>query len=143
MTRSDISPRLPYRLYLRRHNGYKFKKGFKTESEAMWFVEPYLRLCCLPCKAMGIIQKVSDIGGIRDGYSNFPHSHKRLEFFSGQREKEGRCMMCQTPHECYYDGHIKRVRIRVDSNSVRNQDKLYDDAKLTVSFLSDLEDNER
>jgi len=113
MRHRDISPRLPFRLYLRRRGGYIFKKGFASHDEAMWFVEPYLRLCCEPCKRSGIVQKVLDVGGIRDGWSNFPHSQKRLPFASGQRppRHRGICPICKTPHEVYYDGSTKKIRV--------------------------------
>lgn len=112
MVRHDISPRRPVRLFLRRQNGYKFKKSFGSEDEVIWFVEPYLRLCCTVCKDRGIVQKVLNVGGIRDGWSNFPHAQKKLPFASSHRDEghKGQCPLCKTMHELHRDGMKKYVK---------------------------------
>lgn len=112
IVRHDISPRFPYRLYLRRQNGYKFKKSFRTLEEAQWYLDAYLRLCCQVCKHTGIAQKVSDIGGIRDGISNFPRDHISKPSYSRFHPdgKSGHCQICKAEYQVYYEGHIKRLR---------------------------------
>ena len=112
LRRHDIDSRFPYRLFLRRRKGYKFKKSFRTHEEAQWHVEAYLRLCCPNCLGNGIVQKVCDVGGIHDGISNFPRDHitKSTNWRFHPDGKSGECLVCHAAYEVYYDRHVKRLK---------------------------------
>jgi len=111
LRRHDIDPRFPYRLFLRRKTGYKFKKSFRTHEEAEWHVEAYLRLCCPNCMGDGVVQKVCDVGGIRDGISNFPRDHIAKPNWRFHPDgRRGECLVCHRPYAVYYEHHVKRLR---------------------------------
>ena len=49
--------KLPFKLFFRKEKGFKFKKAFVSQQAAEWFIDDYLRQCCLNCKQQGWVYK--------------------------------------------------------------------------------------
>ena len=47
----------PFRLFLKKKKGLKFKQSFHSLEYANWFIETHLRHCCLSCKENGWVYK--------------------------------------------------------------------------------------
>lgn len=123
LRRHDIDPRHPFRLFFRRKNGPKFKKSFRTHEEAEWHMEAYFRLCCPHCLGNGIVQKVCDIGGIRDGISNFPRDHiAKPSWRFHPNGRRGECLVCHRRYEVYYEGALKKLRLVSRDEVIERED---------------------
>jgi hypothetical protein len=87
-----------FNLFLSKKNGMKFKKSFAKQQYAEWFVEDYLRLCCLACRQKGLVYKTCGMGGMCGGGNRRNSARGRAPAGSVVV-----CPECRTQHLVQYE----------------------------------------
>ena len=98
--------KVPFKLYFKKKKGFKFKKSFRSPEDANWFIESYLRRCCLNCKQNGCVYKTRNTNG----------SHGRIRQVAMSLLAAGStvvCPQCRSTYIVQYedDGFPRDMRI--------------------------------
>lgn len=109
--REDKS-KLPFKLFFRKKKGFKFKKAFNSQQATEWFIDDYLRRCCLNCKQQGWVYKTQLPKPFRSGLKSGANALPPIGTWAI-------CPECKAKHQVQYadvqyesSGHVytaKRV----------------------------------
>ena len=91
----------PFKLSVMKKSGFKFKKSFRSQEEAEWFIERYLCRCCVKCKQRGWVYLTRFPEAFRGSLKGNPKIWPPVESVSI-------CPECQAKHLVQYE-HGQRL----------------------------------
>ena len=103
--------KVPFKLFLKKKKGFKFKKSFYSLEDANWFIDSYLRRCCSICKQNDWLYKTRSTDGV----------HGRIRQMAMGLPAAGStviCPECRSIHTVQYedDGFPRDLRIVLSYN---------------------------